>query len=164
MTTTRRSFLEGAAISTTLGFTSSSRPVQAEHASAAENPTYSQSVTLRVNRRHNELRIDPRATLLDTLRERLDLTGTKVGCNQGTCSACTVHVNGLKGKCRLGASGPFASCLKRRRSWNLQPDRPAIHFKIRFRNPAFHLWHDHINYEVHQPLNVRPSTDRILPP
>jgi xanthine dehydrogenase YagT iron-sulfur-binding subunit len=50
-------------------------------------------VTLRVNGQQHQLRIDPRATLLDCLRETLHLTGTKKGCDHGQCGACTVHVN-----------------------------------------------------------------------
>jgi xanthine dehydrogenase YagT iron-sulfur-binding subunit len=53
-------------------------------------------VTLNVNGRAHELRIEPRVTLLDALRERLALTGTKKGCDQGTCGACTVLVEGRR--------------------------------------------------------------------
>jgi xanthine dehydrogenase YagT iron-sulfur-binding subunit len=53
-------------------------------------------VTLNVNGRAHDLRIEPRVTLLDALRERLALTGTKKGCDQGTCGACTVLVDGRR--------------------------------------------------------------------
>jgi xanthine dehydrogenase YagT iron-sulfur-binding subunit len=53
-------------------------------------------VTLKVNGEVHSVRIDPRATLLDTLRETLDLTGTKKGCDHGQCGACTVHINGRR--------------------------------------------------------------------
>ena len=53
-------------------------------------------VTLEVNGRHHALTIEPRTTLLDVLREELRLTGTKKGCDQGSCGACTVHVDGRR--------------------------------------------------------------------
>lgn len=53
-------------------------------------------VTLSINGVAHALRIDPRTTLLDALREHLQLTGTKKGCDQGQCGACTVHVNGRR--------------------------------------------------------------------
>lgn len=53
-------------------------------------------VTLKVNDRAYSVQIDPRATLLDTLRETLHLTGTKKGCDHGQCGACTVHINGRR--------------------------------------------------------------------
>jgi len=52
--------------------------------------------TLGVNGRAHTLDLDPRESLLDVLRERLDLTGTKKGCDQGACGACTVHIDGRR--------------------------------------------------------------------
>jgi xanthine dehydrogenase YagT iron-sulfur-binding subunit len=52
------------------------------------------SVALRINGTPTELRVEPRVSLLDALREQLGLTGTKKGCNQGACGACTVLVDG----------------------------------------------------------------------
>ena len=52
------------------------------------------AVTLSVNGQAHELRIEPRRTLLDTLREDLHLTGAKPGCNLGQCGACTVLLDG----------------------------------------------------------------------
>jgi xanthine dehydrogenase YagT iron-sulfur-binding subunit len=53
-------------------------------------------ITLRINGKDYSLRIDPRTTLLDCLRETVALTGTKKGCDHGQCGACTVHVNGRR--------------------------------------------------------------------
>ena len=53
-------------------------------------------ITLRINGKDHQLRIDPRTTLLDCLRETVALTGTKKGCDHGQCGACTVHVNGRR--------------------------------------------------------------------
>jgi xanthine dehydrogenase YagT iron-sulfur-binding subunit len=54
------------------------------------------AVTLRVNGADHQLRLDPRVTLLDALRDVLGLTGTKKGCDQGACGACTVMVDGKR--------------------------------------------------------------------
>ena len=54
------------------------------------------SVKLKVNGKDYDLRIDPRTTLLDCLREHLHLTGSKMGCDHGQCGACTVHINGRR--------------------------------------------------------------------
>ena len=54
------------------------------------------SVVLHVNGALHRLLVDPRATLLDVLRERIDLFGTKKGCDQGQCGACTGIVNGQR--------------------------------------------------------------------
>jgi len=60
-----------------------------------------QPVTLRVNGETYELSIDVRRTLLEVLRDELNLTGTKEGCGTGDCGACTVLLDGT----------PIASCL-----------------------------------------------------
>ena len=54
------------------------------------------NVLLRVNGTEHQMMIDPRTTLLDALRERLHLTGTKKGCDQGQCGACTVIIDGRR--------------------------------------------------------------------
>src|SRR5215469_18907661 len=55
------------------------------------------SITLSINSEPRTVELDdPRVTLLDLLRERLDLTGTKKGCDRGQCGACTVIVNGRR--------------------------------------------------------------------
>jgi xanthine dehydrogenase YagT iron-sulfur-binding subunit len=69
-----------------------------EHQIVGNNlaPDTSRAITLRVNGETYQLELDSRATLLDTLRERLALTGTKKGCDRGECGACTVHVDGRR--------------------------------------------------------------------
>jgi xanthine dehydrogenase YagT iron-sulfur-binding subunit len=62
----------------------------------ATNGASEVAVTLRINGKDRQLRIDPRTTLLDCIRETVALTGTKKGCDHGQCGACTVHVNGRR--------------------------------------------------------------------
>ncbi|WP_461070516.1 (2Fe-2S)-binding protein [Spirosoma horti] len=57
-------------------------------------PGSRRSITLRINRKSYKLDVEPRETLLDVLRERLDLTGSKKGCDHGQCGACTIHLDG----------------------------------------------------------------------
>jgi xanthine dehydrogenase YagT iron-sulfur-binding subunit len=65
-------------------------------AEAAEPGPETRALTLVVNGERRSIEVDTRASLLDTLREQLGLTGTKKGCNQGACGACTVHIDGRR--------------------------------------------------------------------
>jgi len=53
-------------------------------------------VKMEINGVQKQLSVEPRTTMLDMLREQLDLTGTKKGCDYGQCGACTIHVNGQR--------------------------------------------------------------------
>src|ERR1700694_1290824 len=54
------------------------------------------TVTLQINQREYTISLEPRVTLLDALREKIGLTGTKKGCNHGECGACTVLLDGRR--------------------------------------------------------------------
>ena len=67
-------------------------------ASGAQDVPVPVDVVLRVNGREHRLALDPRTTLLDALREHLNLTGSKKGCGLGQCGACTVLMDGKRVK------------------------------------------------------------------
>jgi xanthine dehydrogenase YagT iron-sulfur-binding subunit len=65
-------------------------------AKTAEQESGNTSVSMTVNGQARTIIIEPRMTLLESLRNELSLTGTKLGCDRGECGACTVHIEGRR--------------------------------------------------------------------
>src|SRR5712692_1199910 len=94
MTVSRRDFLKSAGVtSLATAVTTVAVPADAQTGPRVVGPG-DLPVTLMVNGKRVELRIEPRVTLLDAIRNRADLTGAKRVCDRGTCGACTVIVDG----------------------------------------------------------------------
>ncbi len=135
------------------------------------SPVSANEITLRINGATHTLSIEPRVSLLDALRESLGLTGTKKGCNQGACGACTVLVDGQR----------TLSCLTfaiqyegdgdhdRRRPgsrWRLASDAKCIRktrwFSMRLLHPGANLFGDRDDSGVRRRNAERCDRRRFL--
>ena len=94
----RRNFLKKSTVMAALALTPPSVLKAAENELDEKAAGFLEKMPLKleINGFSRQLSVEPRVTLLDLLREQLDLTGTKKGCDFGQCGACTVHVNGQR--------------------------------------------------------------------
>ena len=92
---TRRGFLQSAGALAGTPLIAGPAPA-ATHPAAQPQPAAPVALTLRVNGQDHALRLEPRTTLLDALRDHLGFTGTKKGCDRGQCGDCTVLVDGRR--------------------------------------------------------------------
>ena len=97
-TVSRRRFIgwAGTAVAASAGAAVAVTQLSGENTHATSGDVHTVHVECTVNGTTEGLDLDPRTTLLDALRDRLDLTGTKKGCDHGQCGACTVHVDGQR--------------------------------------------------------------------
>jgi xanthine dehydrogenase YagT iron-sulfur-binding subunit len=86
----------GTAVAASAGAAVAVAKLSGDDTEMAAGDAHTVHVECTVNGTAEGLDIDPRTTLLDTLRDQLDLTGTKKGCDHGQCGACTVHVDGKR--------------------------------------------------------------------
>lgn len=103
---TRRAFLQTTGSTAAVAAVAGTFPMPPNASANAGDPTTANTdgptiegavpITLRINGKDRRLKVDPRTTLLDCIRETVVLTGTKKGCDHGQCGACTVHVNGRR--------------------------------------------------------------------
>jgi xanthine dehydrogenase YagT iron-sulfur-binding subunit len=93
---TRRTVLEAGSAAAAVSLVGASQLAWGADGPVSQTPSAHLKVEVTINGLHRTLTVDPRTTLLDALRERLGLTGTKKGCDQGQCGACTVIVNGQR--------------------------------------------------------------------
>lgn len=92
----RRTLLQAGPAAFSVASVLTTAPKRAGAAEPSLKPVTTMPIRLVVNGSSRQLRVEPRASLLDTLREQLGLTGTKKGCDHGQCGACTVHVDGRR--------------------------------------------------------------------
>jgi xanthine dehydrogenase YagT iron-sulfur-binding subunit len=90
----RRSFLLATVSSAVIPVLAGAGDASSE--TSVTKPSSLADVTLSINGGRHRLAVDTRTTLLDLLREHLQLTGTKKGCDHGQCGACTVHIDGRR--------------------------------------------------------------------